>query len=178
VADTWGASGVAAQPGETFRTPLALRIITALFGLVCGSAAFWQAILFVTGQGGLRAVAALLLLFPAVLALVIWRRSLTVTDEALVVRLLLGVYRIPWGSVRYLDRTRSSFVVATDLGHVSAGWLDPTGRQRLLQLIIQKARLTPSQERLRWGLEARYVPRTESITFQSHVNRRKRDHQN
>jgi hypothetical protein len=175
VAADGGAPDGAAKPGETFRPPQTLRLLTALFGLVCGWAAIWQAVLFVTGQGGIRAVAALLLFLPALLTAAIWRRTLTVSEGTLTVRSLFGVRRIPWGSVRYVDRTRSSFVIATDLGHISAGWLEPAGRQRLLQLIIQRARLTPSQERLRWGLLARYVPRTETITFQSHVNRRKRD---
>jgi len=158
-----------------FRPPRTLRALFAVLGIVCAWAALWQAGLFAAQREPKRLAAALVVSLPCWLAMALLRKAVVVREDGLRSTTLLGTRLIPWEAIYRLDQTRHSFVVETQQGPVSAGWLARPERERLRRLILQKARLTLSREKWRWGLVARYVPRAQSISlgeFQRPGNRR------
>lgn len=157
----------------TFRPPRLLRLLFAAFGGLCAWAAVWQVWLFAATGEARRLLAALIVGLPCGLAAAVWRKAVVVEEEGLRSTTLCATRVVPWTAVYRLDQTRRSFVVETQAGPVSAGWLAQAERDRLLRLILQKARLTASRERLPWGLVARYVPRAQPIAF-GEFQRRKR----
>ena|SRR5579872_538076 len=163
-----------ALPAE-FRPAFGLRLLGVGMGAIGAWAAVWQVVIGVSRGEPARLVAALVAALPCLLAAVVLRRKIVVQEEALVSASLLGARRISWESVRRIDQTRASFVVVTHAGAVSAGLIAARDRERLMRLILERARLTASQSPLRWGLVMQFVPRAQPISlaeFRPH-NRRK-----
>lgn len=105
----------------------------------------------------------LALSIPCWYAAAVLRKRVVVREDGLHSATLLGSCFIPWGTMHYLDQKRASFVVETDSGSLSAGWLAPSDRERLMRLILQYAKLSISTQETPWGVVARYVPRTQKI---------------
>jgi hypothetical protein len=146
-----------------FRPPLALRLLLGCYGVLCIVAVCGHVVVAVAQKEPIRLTAVLILLACSVLAVALLRQKIEVSDEGLRAVSAFGARFIPWSAVRRLDQMRHTFVVFSEAGTVSAGWLFRREREQLLRLILQHAKLTASPEKLRWGLVARYVPRAQNI---------------
>lgn len=162
------------QPVE-FRPAAVLRGICLAFGLLSGLAAGGLIIEAMMHGEWKRIAPSLIIALPCLLAVIVLRRRIVVTEEGLRSVALLHDFAVPWGSIRRLDRTRTSFLVATDLGFISAGLIAAEDRDRLLRSILEKARLTTSSEPLPFGLTARYVPRRQDLRLAEFVPHNRRN---
>jgi hypothetical protein len=173
--DNASTGDLAAQMVE-FRPAAVLRGICLAFGLLSGLAAGGLIVSALMHGEWRRIAPALVVAVPCLLAVIVLRRRIILTKDGLRSVALLHDFSVPWGSVKRLDRTRTSFLVATDLGLISAGLIAAEDRERLLRLILEKARLSASSEPLRFGLIARYVPRRQDLRlaeFTPHNRRNK-----
>jgi hypothetical protein len=141
-----------------FRPDKTLRIVVCVFAALCVWGAIYQAVL-------LHVAAAIVLALPCILAATLLKRRIEVRDDAFVSVGLLKTREIPWAGVRRIDQTRRSFVFVTDKGSVSAGWIAAGQRDLLFRKVLEKAKLTISPEKTRWGILAQYVPRAQPIRF-------------
>lgn len=154
-----------------FRPPPVLRGLAAVWGIVCGSAALWLLGRSLSQQDARALLAALPLLLPCLFATAVWRRRVRVEETGVVSTTFGRTIHVAWSEIRAVNQTRTSFVIETAQGAVSAGWIARADRDRMMRLVIERARLTRAAE-LRWGLTAQYIPRTQAITFQTHAQRR------
>jgi hypothetical protein len=152
------------DPSEVlvFRPAPAVRMLAAAFGVLCALAALYELWLF-TQDGARHLLGAGVLVLPGLFALALLRRRIEVHPDALRSVTLLGPRVARWTGVRRLDQTRRSFVVLTEAGAVSAGWIDPARRDLLFRKILERAKLTISHEPARWGITAQFVPRAQPI---------------
>ncbi len=148
-----------------YRPPVTVRALLTFFGIVCAGASAWQIQAFFAGGEAKRLLGALLIGLPCLLAAAAMRRCVVVQEDGIRSINLFGSRSVPWQSVRRLDQTRTSFVIETDKGPISAGWLPRSQRDRLLRQVLEKAKLMARPGKLRWGLIASYIPRTQTITF-------------
>ncbi len=149
-----------------FRPPILLRAVGAVIGVLCAWAAILQTWAGIAhGEPG-RLIGALVVVAPCGLALAVLRKTVVVRPEGLQSTTLIGDRQIPWNAVYRIDQTRTSFVIETRHGPVSAGWLAREQRERLLRQVLERARLAAHSGKLRWGLMAQYVPRTQTIALQ------------
>lgn len=148
----------------TFRPARFLRILLGLIGAICLSLVLIRLLECTLLRKTLNLIGLLALSIPCWYAAAVHRKRIVVREDGLHSTTLLGSRFIPWESVRYLDQKRASFVLETDCGSVSAGWLAPSDRERLMRLILQYARLSTSTQKAPWGVMARYVPRAQTIS--------------
>lgn len=148
-----------------FRPDRSLRIVVCVFAALCVWGALYQTARF-------HFAAAIVLAIPCILAMTVVRRRIEVRDDALVSVGLIKTREIPWSGVRRIDQTRRSFVFVTDKGSVSAGWIAAAQRDLLFRKVLEKAKLTISPEKARWGILAQYVPRAQPIRFTAPADRR------
>lgn len=148
-----------------YRPPLVVRALLTFCGIVCAGASAWQLQAFLQTGVARRLAGALLIALPCVTAVAANRRCVIVQEDGIRSVNLFGSRFVSWKSVRRLDQTRSSFVIETDRGPISAGWLSHSERDRLLRQVLEKAKLMARPGKLRWGLTASYIPRTQTITF-------------
>jgi len=123
--------------------------------------------------GSLPAMVALtfLLLLPSFVGAAIIGRRIEVMQDAIRTVSAIGSRTVDWSGVKGIEQGRTSFVIETSSGPISAGWIAPKDREQLLRLVIERAKLTridPS----RYGLMAQYVPRAQDIGFVPHAKRR------
>jgi hypothetical protein len=152
----------AAGPERVFRTPPAVRIALAVSAAVCALGLVWQARAFLRRPDARRVVAAAIMGVPCGLAAAAWRRRVEVFDDGLRSVSLTAALRVPWADVLAVEQGRSSYVIETRAGPVSAGWLAPRDRDGLLRIVLERAGLLARPGKLRWGLRARYLPRKDT----------------
>jgi hypothetical protein len=155
----------AASLPAVYRPPLVVRVLLTFFGIVCAGAAAWQLQAFLLSGEWRRLAGALLVALPCLTAVAINRRCVIVQEEGVRSVNLLGSRFASWQSVRRLDQTRSSFVIETESGPISAGWLARAHRDRLLRQVLERAQLIARPGKLRWGLTASYIPRAQIIAL-------------
>lgn len=155
----------AASYPAVYRPPLIVRALLTFFGIVCAGASAWQLQAFLQTGEARRLAGALLIALPCLIAVAANRRCVIVQEDGIRSVNLFGSRFVSWQSVRRLDQTRSSFVIETERGPISAGWLPRSQRDRLLRQVLEKAKLMARPGKLRWGLTASYIPRTRTITF-------------
>jgi hypothetical protein len=140
----------------TFRASPSLRFISGLIGLVCGTVTL--AVLFSTTTALTRRLAAAAVLAaPAVLAAAVVRRRIVVEAEGLAADGLFRSVRVGWREVLAIEQTRRSFVIITERGDISAGWIDGDCRDLLFRKVLELARLTLDPSEPRWGVVARFL---------------------
>jgi hypothetical protein len=148
-----------------FRPAIGLRTVAVLAGLVGAVAALANVWTLLSGGGVLRAVAAVVTAAPAILAAGLLRRRIVVDKEELHVSGLVKTMRIPWSEVIAIEQTRRSFVIITEEGDVSAGWIDPSGRDLLFRKVLELGKLALDPEKPRWGIVARFVRREPPVVI-------------
>lgn len=142
-----------------YRPPAAVRWVFALAGAGCAAASL-LAVAMAVAQGRWEPLAgALVLAAPVAPAAAGIRRRVTVCESGLNSTGALGTLRVPWEAIRRVDVSRRSFVVESQAGPVSAGWLAASCREELLEAVVRGADLVPAWTRLPWGVRARYVRR-------------------
>jgi hypothetical protein len=142
---------------QEFRPSGGLRAVSAFFGLVCAAGAAGSLLLFLQNGGSTRLAAFAVLAGPALLAAGLARRKMVVRVEGLVVRGILRTRDIPWDEVLAVEQTRRSFVIITEKGDVSGGWITPDRRDLLFRKVLELARLALEPREQRWGIIARFV---------------------
>lgn len=149
----------------TFRPAPALRWALGLAGFGSGCGALRCALGALFGEGAGALFLGSLLLAGAIAGYAVQARAVVAGPEGLASVHAFGARRVAWSDVLCLEQTRRSFIVETRKGPVSAGWIDPRSRDRLLRLVLQYAKLMATSEGLRFGLVARYIPRQRPIAF-------------
>lgn len=151
----------------SFRAPRTLRWLLVPIGALSLLAALIQTGLAISQQDWRRLGLAGVLMLPPALAAATQRRRIEVGPAELRCVTLLSDRHIPWTRIRHLDQMRRSFVVETEMGSVSAAWIEPRERDRLFRLVLQYGKLVmaPKTE-LRYGIRARFVPRQQPIRLE------------
>ncbi len=152
-----------------------LRVTLTIFGLLSGLTALLAVLSGAQRGTGHELIGAIILGLPVLLAAAVWRRRVEADSERLRSFSLFSQIEIMWGDVRRIDRGRRSFTIETAKGPVSAGWLAEPDRERLMKLVIERAKLVSSSEEPRWGLVAQYVPRRQDIQFVPHHRRKPKE---
>ncbi|HXG24098.1 MAG TPA: hypothetical protein VNJ09_06035 [Chthonomonadales bacterium] len=147
----------------TFQAPRVLRNLFGSIGVVCLLLILIRLLECAFLRQTPNLIGLLVLSLPCWYAAAVLRKRVIVSEDGLYSTTLLGSRFIPWETVRYLDQKRASFVVETDCGSLSSGWLAPSDRERLMRLILQFARLGISTQKTPWGVIARYAPRAQTI---------------
>ena len=146
----------------TLRPVRSLVVATQVSG-VLGLAGLIAAIV---ARKPLNLVAVVVLLLPAIVAWLVTRRAIHLTDEGMENVTLFGKRLIIWADFQRIDQSRKSFVFVTNRGVISAGWIDPARRDLLFRKTLEKAKLVFRPGQPRWGLRAQYVRRDQPITLQ------------
>ena len=144
-----------------FRPAGSLRVVAALAGLICAFAAAANLVSVFSGGGAIRLAAAIVTFAPAILAAALLRRKVVVGLDALTTYGLLRNRTIPWSEVIAIEQNRRSFVIITEQGDISAGWIDSNRRDLLFRKVLELARLALDPEKPRWGITGRFVRRAE-----------------
>jgi hypothetical protein len=147
-----------------FRPAIGVRVVSALTGLASAAAAVQNLALWIRGGGQVRLIAGIVLLSPCLLAIAVARRRIVAAADGLIAKGLLRSLTIPWQDVLAIEQTRRSFVIITERGDVSAGWIAEGRRDLLFRKVLELARLTLDQHEPRWGLKARFI-RRQSLAF-------------
>jgi hypothetical protein len=142
-----------------FRPSPLLRGIAAAAGLICVVTAGANLYAFTLGGGFVRLIALLVTAAPAVLAAGLMRRKIVVDRDLLITSGLLRTRSIPWPEVMAIEQTRRSFVIITEQGDVSAGWIDASRRDLLFRKVLELAHLALDPHEPRWGITGRFVRR-------------------
>jgi hypothetical protein len=153
---------------ETFRPSPPARALAALFGATCAPGA---AILCGRAAHGdlLALVGATIWAIPVWFAAAVLIKRIAVDEDGIHSRSLAGARSAPWGAVARLELTRGGFVVVTKAGPISSGWLRPADRERLLRIVLERARLLPSGKPPPAGVRMVYVARTPPGTPHGHT---------
>lgn len=141
----------------TFRPAMALRVISAIIGILCVITAVANLVDATVLNWSVRLPAAGLLFLPYLMALWIVRRKVVLSADGITVS---GVFRrrhIPWSDVLAVEQTRKSFVIITAEGDVSAGWIAAETRDLLFRKVLELAKLALEPKEQRWGITARFI---------------------
>ena len=126
-------------------------------GTVCAAAAAYSMWQYALTGASIRIGAAGLLGAPCILAVLLSRRNIIVDAVGLHVESILRTRTIAWKQVLAVEQTRRSFVIITEQGDVSAGWIAADRRDLLFRKVLELARLTLEPREQRWGIAARYL---------------------
>jgi hypothetical protein len=148
---------------HTFRPPRFLRVLFGSMGVLCLVLILIRLLEWALLRQRPNPISLLVLSIPCGYAAAIVRKRVVVGEEGLHATTLLGSRFIPWGTIRYLDQKRSSFIVWADNASLSAEWFAPSDRERLMRLILQHAGLAISTQKAPWNVLVRYVPRAHTI---------------
>ncbi len=158
-----------------FRPVAGLRIAGPFLGLASVGAVVGNVLSFIRDGGAARICAAVVLLVPCAIGMALWRRRITLETTAMYVNGIVRTRRITWSEVLAVEQTRRSFIIITEQGDVSAGWIAAERRDLLFRKVLELAKLALDPTEQRWGIKARFVRRPSELIPSSALLRSNRD---
>ena len=149
------------EPLDLWFRPSRMVVVTAIMSGLIGILGF---VAILTSGRVNNSPALLILVSPIIIALLVAKRNIHLTDEGLETTSLFKRRMIAWTDFVRIDQTRKSYVFVTNRGTISAGWIDPKQRERLFRKTLERAKLIFRPVEPRWGLKAQYIRREQPIT--------------
>ncbi len=156
---------------QVYGPAVPLRVAAGLAALVCipGVATHGARLL----RGDLAsALGVAIWLLPVWFAAAVLLKRIAVDEAGIASRSIAGGRSCAWDEVLRVEVTRGGFVVVTQAGAISAGWLRPRDRESLLAAAIRDARLGPSGEAPPPGVRLLYVRQRPTIRLSDIGGRR------